>query len=47
MAVKLNKGDALVSLKQSFEEEDRMFELLKANTPAMFAKLWSQIDSLR
>jgi ferritin-like metal-binding protein YciE len=46
MAVKLNKGDALVLLKQSCEEEDRMFEWLKANAPSMFAKLWSQIDSL-
>ena len=46
MAVKLNKGDALVLLKQSCGEEDRMFEWLKANAPSMFAKLWSQIDSL-
>jgi ferritin-like metal-binding protein YciE len=47
MAVKMNMGDALVLLKQSFEEEDRMFEWLKANAPATFVKLWSQIDSLR
>ena len=47
IALKMNMGDALVLLKQSFEEEERMFEWLKANAPAMFAKLWSQIDSLR
>lgn len=47
MAVKMNMGDALVLLKQSFEEEERMFEWLKANAPVMFAKLWSQMDPLR
>jgi ferritin-like metal-binding protein YciE len=47
MVVKMNIGETLVLLKQSFEEEERMSEWLKVNSPSMFAKLWSQIDPFR
>jgi ferritin-like metal-binding protein YciE len=44
MAEKMNIGDTIPSLRQSLDEEERMFGWLRANTPAMFAKLWPQID---
>src|ERR687886_262091 len=43
MAEKMNIGDTIPSLRQSLDEEERMFGWLRANTPAMFAKLWPQI----
>jgi len=45
MAEKLNIGDTIPYLRQSLDEEEKMFGWLRANTPAMFAKLWPQIDS--
>jgi ferritin-like metal-binding protein YciE len=44
MAEKMNIGDTIPYLRQSLDEEERMFGWLRANTPAMFAKLWPQID---
>jgi hypothetical protein len=44
MAEKMNMGNTIPYLRQSLDEEERMFGWLRANTPAMFAKLWPQID---
>jgi ferritin-like metal-binding protein YciE len=44
MAVKMNVADAIPSLRQNLEEEEEMFGWLRANAPAMFAKLWPQIE---
>jgi ferritin-like metal-binding protein YciE len=44
MAEKMNIGDTIPYLRQSLDEEEKMFAWLRANTPAMFAKLWPQID---
>jgi ferritin-like metal-binding protein YciE len=44
MSEKMNIGDAIPYLRQSLDEEERMFGWLRANAPAMFAKLWPQID---
>ena len=44
MAEKMNIGDTIPYLRQSLDEEEKMFGWLRANTPAMFAKLWPQID---
>jgi ferritin-like metal-binding protein YciE len=44
MAGKMNKmDDAIPSLRQSLSEEEKMFTWLRANAPAMFAKLWQEI----
>jgi hypothetical protein len=45
MAQKMNIGDALPQLSQSLQEEEKMSGWLRANAPAMFAKLWPQIES--
>jgi ferritin-like metal-binding protein YciE len=45
MAGKMNDmTDAIPSLRQSLQEEEKMFIWLRANAPAMFAKLWPQIE---
>ena len=44
MALKLNIGDAIPLLRQNLQEEEEMFVWLKANAPAMFAKLWPQVE---
>ena len=44
MAEKINFGDTIPYLRQSLDEEERMFGWLRANAPAIFAKLWPQID---
>jgi hypothetical protein len=45
MAGKMNNmADAILSLRQSLQEEENMFAWLRANAPAMFAKLWPQIE---
>jgi ferritin-like metal-binding protein YciE len=44
MAVKMNVADAIPSLRQNLNEEEEMFGWLRANAPAMFAKLWPQIE---
>jgi ferritin-like metal-binding protein YciE len=45
MAGKMNNmSDAIPSLRQSLQEEEKMFTWLRANAPAMFAKLWPQIE---
>jgi ferritin-like metal-binding protein YciE len=44
MAVKMNMADAIPSLRQNLNEEEEMFGWLRANAPAMFAKLWPQIE---
>ncbi|HEX2068215.1 MAG TPA: DUF892 family protein, partial [Nitrososphaeraceae archaeon] len=44
MAVKMNVADAIPSLRQNLKEEEEMFGWLRANAPAMFAKLWPQIE---
>jgi ferritin-like metal-binding protein YciE len=46
MAVKMNMAaaDAIPSLKQNINEEEKMFGWLRANAPAIFAKLWPQIE---
>src|ERR687884_40787 len=44
MAEKMNFGDTIPYLRQSLDEEERMFGWLRANAPAIFAKLWPQID---
>ena len=45
MALKMNVADAIPSLRQNLNEEEEMFGWLRANAPAMFAKLWPQIES--
>ena len=45
MAGKLNIVDAMPVLGQSLQEEEKMFAWLKANSPALFAKLWPQVES--
>ncbi len=45
-AIKLNIDaavDAIPLLRQNLNEEEKMFGWLRANAPAMFAKLWPQI----
>ena len=45
MAGKMNNmSDAIPSLRQSLQEEEKMFTWLRANAPAMFAKLWPEIE---
>jgi len=44
MAGKLNIVDAMPVLGQSLQEEEKMFAWLKANSPALFARLWLQVD---
>ena len=45
MAGKMNDmTDAIPVLRQSLQEEEKMFTWLRANAPAMFAKLWPQIE---
>lgn len=44
MAEKMNIGDAIPSLAQSLQDEEKMLGWLRANAPAMFAKLWPQIE---
>jgi ferritin-like metal-binding protein YciE len=44
MAVKMNVADAIPSLRQNLNEEEEMFGWLRANAPAIFAKLWPQIE---
>jgi ferritin-like metal-binding protein YciE len=44
IASKMKVADAIPSLRQNLEEEEEMFGWLRANTPAMFAKLWPQIE---
>jgi len=45
MAGKMNNmADAIPPLRQSLQEEEKMFTWLRANAPAMFAKLWPQIE---
>ena len=44
MAVKINVPDAIPALRQNLNEEEEMFGWLRANSPAMFAKLWPQIE---
>jgi ferritin-like metal-binding protein YciE len=45
MAGKMNNmGDAIPLLRQSLQEEEKMFTWLRANAPAMFAKLWPEIE---
>jgi ferritin-like metal-binding protein YciE len=44
IAAKMNIADAIPSLKQNLNEEEKMFGWLRANAPAMFAKLWPQIE---
>jgi ferritin-like metal-binding protein YciE len=45
MAGKMNNmADAILSLRQSLYEEENMFAWLRANAPAMFAKLWPEIE---
>jgi ferritin-like metal-binding protein YciE len=45
MAEKMNIGDTIPYLRQSLDEEERMFGWLRANAPAVFAKLWPEIDA--
>jgi ferritin-like metal-binding protein YciE len=45
MAGKMNNmADAIPPLRQSLQEEEKMFIWLRANAPAMFAKLWPEIE---
>src|SRR5918996_1059384 len=44
MALKMNVADAIPSLRQNLNEEEEMFGWLRANAPAIFAKLWPQIE---
>lgn len=45
MATKMNFSDTIPSLKQSLEEEEKMSIWLRTNFPAMFAKLWTEVES--
>jgi hypothetical protein len=44
-AIKLNiAADTIPLLRQNLHEEEEMFGWLRANAPAIFAKLWPQIE---
>jgi Domain of unknown function (DUF892) len=44
-AIKLNiAANAIPLLRQNLREEEKMFGWLRANVPAMFAKLWPRIE---
>jgi ferritin-like metal-binding protein YciE len=44
-AVKLNiAADAISLFRQNLQKEEEMFGWLRANAPAMFAKLWPKIE---
>jgi ferritin-like metal-binding protein YciE len=45
MAEKMKMVDAIPPLRETLQEEEKMFGWLRANAPAMFAKLWPQIES--
>src|SRR5215212_6097278 len=45
MALKMNVADAIPSLRQNLNEEEEMFGWLRANAPAIFAKLWPQVEA--
>ena len=45
MATNMNFSDTIPSLKQSLEEEEKMSIWLRTNFPAMFAKLWTEVES--
>lgn len=45
MATKMNFSDTIPSLKQSLEEEEKMSIWLRTNFPAMFANLWTEVES--
>lgn len=45
MATKMNFSGTIPSLKQSLEEEEKMSIWLRTNFPAMFAKLWTEVES--
>jgi hypothetical protein len=38
-------ADAIPSLRQNLNEEEEMFGWLRANAPAIFAKLWPQVEA--
>jgi ferritin-like metal-binding protein YciE len=44
MAEKMNIGAIIPYLRQSLDEEERLFGWLRANAPIIFAKLWPQIE---
>lgn len=45
MAQKMGFGDAMVSLMQSLDEEERMAAWIRTNSPAMFGRYWGQLEA--
>jgi len=45
MAEKMKMAGDAIPLRQSLQEEEKMFGWLRANAPAMFATLWPEIES--
>lgn len=45
LAMKMNLDDTIPPLRQSLEEEEKMFSWLRTNLSAIFAKLWPEIES--
>jgi ferritin-like metal-binding protein YciE len=45
LAMKMNLGNTIPPLRQSLEEEEKMFSWLRTNLSAIFAKLWPEIES--
>jgi ferritin-like metal-binding protein YciE len=43
LATKINMGEALMPLRQSLQEEEKMVAWMRANLPSNFVQLWSKI----
>ncbi len=44
MATKINISQAIISLRQNLQEEEKMVAWMRANLPSNFVQLWSKID---
>lgn len=45
MAQKMGFGNAMVSLRQSLEEEERMVAWIRANSPSIIGRYWNQMGT--
>jgi ferritin-like metal-binding protein YciE len=43
LATKINIGEAIMPLRQSLQEEEKMVAWMRANLPSNFVQLWSKI----
>ena len=44
MTTKINKGEAIMQLRQNLQEEEKMVAWMRVNLPSMFVQAWSKID---